>query len=142
MVGMTDVEERAHFSLWALMAAPLMAGNDIANMDARVRDILLNKDVIAIDQDGLGMQGHRVRDDGDLEVWSKGLADGGRAVVLFNRGLQPAGIAAKWTELGYPAKLSAEVRDLWAAHKSLGRKSGGFSAAVPAHGVVMVRITP
>jgi alpha-galactosidase len=139
--GMTDSEERAHFSLWAIMAAPLLAGNDIANMDARVRDILLNKDVIAIDQDSLGLQGHRVRDDGDLEVWSKVLADGGRALVLFNRGAQPAEIAANWSELGYPAKLSAEVRDLW-AHKSLGRKSGGFAATVPAHGVVMVRITP
>jgi alpha-galactosidase len=139
--GMTDVEERSHFSLWAIMAAPLMAGNDIANMDARVRDILLNKEVIAIDQDRLGVQGHRVRDDGDLEVWSKPLADGGRAVVLFNRGIQPAEIATKWTELGYPSKLSAEVRDLW-AHKSLGRKVGEFSATVPSHGVVMVRVTP
>jgi alpha-galactosidase len=139
--GMTDVEERSHFSLWAIMVAPLMAGNDIANMEARVRDILLNKEVIAIDQDQLGIQGHRVRDDGDLEVWSKPLADGSRAVVLFNRGLQPAEIAAQWTELGYPLKISAEVRDLW-AHKSLGRKAGGFSAIVPSHGVVMVRVTP
>jgi alpha-galactosidase len=139
--GMTDVEERAHFSLWAIMAAPLMAGNDIENMDARVRDILLNKEVIAIDQDKLGIQGHRVRDDGDLEVWSKVLADGGRAVVLFNRGTQPAEVGAQWVELGYPPKLSAEVRDLW-AHKSLGRKTGGFAATVPGHGAVMVRVTP
>jgi alpha-galactosidase len=139
--GMTDVEERSHFSLWAIMAAPLLAGNDIANMNARVRDILLNKEVIAIDQDPLGIQGHRVRDDGDQEVWSKPLADGGRAVVLFNRGAQPAEIGATWIELGYPAKLAAEIRDLW-AHRSLGRKSGGFSATVPAHGVVMVRVTP
>jgi alpha-galactosidase len=139
--GLTDAEERSHFSLWAIMAAPLMAGNDIASMDARVRDILLNRDVIAIDQDTLGIQGRRVRDDGDAEVWSKPLADGGRAVVLFNRGSQPVEIAAKWTELGYPAKMSAEVRDLW-AHKSLGRKTGGYSATVPSHGVVMVRVTP
>src|SRR6185369_2878464 len=109
--GMTDVEERSHFSLWAIMAAPLMAGNDIANMDARVRDILLNKEVIAVDQDRLGIQGHRVRDDGDLEVWSKPLADGGRALVLFNRGSVAAEIAAKWTELDYPSKMSAEIRD-------------------------------
>jgi alpha-galactosidase len=139
--GMNDVEERSHFSLWAIMAAPLLAGNDIANMAPRVRDILLNKEVIAIDQDSLGIQGHRVRDDGDLEVWSKPLADGSRAVVLFNRGMQPAEIAAKWTELGYPLKMSAEVRDLW-THRSLGRKVGGFSATVPSHGVVMVRVTP
>jgi alpha-galactosidase len=123
------------------MAAPLLAGNDIANMDARVRDILLNKEVIAIDQDRLGIQGHRVRDDGDFEVWSKPLADGSRALVLFNRSFQSAEIAANWTELGYPPKISAEVRDLW-MHKSLGRKTGGFSATVPSHGVVMVRVTP
>jgi len=139
--GMTDVEEQSHFSLWAIMAAPLMAGNDIGDMDAGVRKILLNKEVIAIDQDTLGIQGHRVRKDGDLEVWSKQLADGGRAVVLFNRGAQPAEISAKWTELGYPEKLSAEIRDLW-AHKSLGRKTAGFSATVPSHGVLMVRVTP
>jgi alpha-galactosidase len=118
-----------------------VAGNDIATMSARVKDILLNKEVILIDQDTLGIQGHRVRDDGDLEVWSKPLTDGGRALVLLNRGLQPAQVAAKWTELGYPAKMSAEVRDLW-AHKSLGRKAGDFSATVPAHGIVMVRLTP
>jgi alpha-galactosidase len=139
--AMTDAEERAHFSLWAIMAAPLMAGNDIENMDARVKDILLNKDVIAIDQDKLGIQGHRVRDDGDLEVWAKPLADGGRAVVLFNRSAQPAEISTQWVELGYPPKMSAEVRDLW-AHKSVGRKTGGFAATVPSHGVVMVRVTP
>jgi alpha-galactosidase len=139
--GLSDVEERSHLSLWAIMAAPLMAGNDLTNMDAHVRDILLNEEVIQIDQDSLGVQGHRVRREGGLEVWSKQLADGARAVVLFNRGEQAAQIAAKWPDIGYPAKLSAEVRDLW-THKSLGRKAGGFTATVPAHGVVMVRITP
>ena len=139
--GMTDTEYRTHFSLWAIMAAPLFAGNDITNMDARVRDILLNEEVISIDQDRLGIQGHRVREEGDREVWSKPLADGSRAVVLFNRGAQPAEIAARWTELGYPMQLPAEVRNVW-THKSLGRKAGAFSATVPAHGVVMVRITP
>jgi alpha-galactosidase len=139
--GMTDIEERSHFSLWAMMAAPLMAGNDIANMNARVRGILLNKEVIAIDQDRLGIQGHRVRRDGDLEVWSKPLADGSRALVLFNAGAQSAEVSAQWTDLGYPQKLSAEVRDVW-EHKSLGRKTGGFSATIPSHGVVMVRVIP
>ncbi|MGH1559134.1 hypothetical protein ACRAWD_18525 [Caulobacter segnis] len=71
MAGLTTTEYRSHFSLWALMAAPLIAGNDVANMDADTRDILLNKEVIAVNQDRLGVQGRRVRDDGDLEVWSK-----------------------------------------------------------------------
>jgi alpha-galactosidase len=139
--GMTDTEYRSHFSLWALMAAPLMAGNDIAAMSPETRAILLNGDVIAIDQDPLGIQGRRVRDDGDQEVWSRPLADGGRAVILFNRGAVSAAIAVDWTELGYPRGMKAEVRDLW-AHKSLGRKSGSFSATVAPHGVVMVRLLP
>jgi alpha-galactosidase len=139
--GMTDAEERAHFSLWAIMAAPLMAGNDLAKMDSRVRHILLNQGVIAIDQDPLSIQGHRVRRDGDSEVWSKPLQDGSRAVLLFNRGTQAMTIAAKWTDLGYPPAMSAEVRDLW-AQQSIGRTNAAFSATVPPHDVVMVRITP
>ncbi|MGO4779760.1 glycoside hydrolase family 27 protein, partial [Lysobacter sp. 2RAB21] len=82
--GMTTDEYRSQFSLWALMAAPLLAGNDIASMDKATGEILLNREVIAVDQDPLGVQGRRVRDDGDLEAWSKPLADGGRAVILFN----------------------------------------------------------
>lgn len=139
--GMTEVEEKSHFSLWAMMAAPLMAGNDISNMNNEVRSILLNQEVINIDQDPLGIQGHRVRKDGDLEVWSKQLADGGRAVVFFNRGPHAANVSTNWTDLGYPQKLSAEIRDLW-SHKSLGRKTGSLSATVSAHGVLMVRVTP
>lgn len=139
--GMSDVEYRTHFSLWAMMAAPLMAGNDIAGMSDATRAILLNTDVIAVDQDALGAQGHRVRDDGDLEVWARPLADGGRAVLLLNRSDKPAEIAAGWAEIGYPVTLSAEVRDLW-THKSVGKAKSRFAATVAPHGVVMVRVTP
>jgi len=139
--GMTTAEYRAHFSMWALFAAPLIAGNDMAHMTPEIGEILLNKDVIAIDQDPMGIQGHRVHKDGSLEVWSKQLADGGRAVVLLNRGDKPAMIAADWRDLGYPATLPASVRDLW-AHKDLARQTGSFSAEVPANAAVMVRITP
>jgi alpha-galactosidase len=139
--GLTTIEYQSHFSLWALMAAPLIAGNDISNMDAATRDILLNRDVIAVNQDPLGSQGRRVRDDGDAEVWVKQLADGGRAVILFNRGDKATEIAARWTELGYPDTLPAAVRDLW-AHKALGKKTGQFSAQVAPHGVVMVTVKP
>jgi alpha-galactosidase len=139
--GMTTAEYRAHFSMWALFSAPLIAGNDMAHMTPEISEILLNKDVIAIDQDPMGIQGHRVHKDGDLEVWSKQLADGGRAVVLLNRGDKPATIAADWRDIGYPATLPASVRDLW-AHKDLARPTGSFSAEVPANAAVMVRITP
>jgi alpha-galactosidase len=139
--GMTDEEYRSHFSLWAIMAAPLIAGNDVANMSAVTREILLNRDVIAVDQDGAGVQGHRVWKDGDREIWSKPLADGGRAVLLFNRGPAPAAIAASWAMLGYPPALKLHARDLW-AHRDLGATAGRYGATVPAHGVVMVTLRP
>ena len=139
--GMTTTENRAHFSMWALFSAPLLAGNDIENMSADTKEILLNKEVIAIDQDALGQQGRRVKKDGDLEIWSKQLADGGRAVALLNRGKAAAKISVAWTDIGYPDTLSASVRDLW-AKKDVGRKTGSYSAEVPSHGVVMVKVMP
>ena len=138
--GMTDDEYRAHFSLWAVMAAPLMAGNDVRTMPATTRDILLNKEVIAVDQDSLGVQGMLVQEPApDLQVWAKPLSDGSRAVVLFNRSALQTVITASWRGLGI--RGPARVRDLW-AHADLGTFPGRFMATVPAHGVVMVRVTP
>lgn len=139
--GLNNVENRSHFSLWALLAAPLMAGNDVRSMSAEVREILTNKEVIAVNQDVLGQQGRRVRKDGDLEVWTKQLADGGRAVILFNRGKDEKQMTAKWEELGYPAHLNAKVRDLW-QHKDMGAFAGKYTASVPSHGVVMIVVRP
>jgi alpha-galactosidase len=118
-----------------------MAGNDLKNMSPEIKEILTNKEVIAVDQDPLGMQGRRVRKDGDSEVWAKQMKDGGRAVVLFNRGASDAEITASWEDLGYPAHLSAAVRDLW-AKKDLGKSTATFTAKVPSHGVAMLRINP
>jgi len=139
--GMTTAEYRAHFSLWAILAAPLIAGNDLRDMKPEIREILTHKEVIAVDQDPAGNEGGRVRKNGDLEVWSKVLQDGSRAVVLFNRGTADAEIGVSWEELGYPAHLSAKVRDLWQA-KDLGEHKGTFSATVAPHSVVMVTVTP
>ena len=139
--GMTITEYRSHFSLWAILAAPLMAGNDLRSMTPEVKEILTNREVIAVDQDPLGIQGRRVKRDGDREVWSRQLADGGRAVVLFNRGAKAEEISVSWTDIGYPSHVPAKVRDLWAA-KDLGTLTGKFSASVPSHGVVMVTIKP
>ena len=139
--GMTDVEDRAHFTMWAILAAPLMAGNDIRNMSEATAETLMNKEVIAIDQDPLGVQGQKVRDDGDLEVWSKPLADGSRAVALLNRSPSSAEITVRWTEIGYPADLPAKLRDLW-AHKDLGRFTGSFTATVPSHAATLVTVRP
>jgi len=139
--GMSDTEYRAHFSMWCLLAAPLLAGNDLRSMSAETKEILTNKEVIAIDQDPLGIEGRRVRKNGDTEVWSRQLADGSRAVALLNRSSEEKSIQAMWTDLGYPEHAEAGVRDLW-AHRDLGKSTGSFSANVPAHGVVMVRVTP
>jgi alpha-galactosidase len=139
--GMSKEEYRTHFSMWAMLAAPLLAGNDIANMTADTKEILLNKDVIAIDQDALGQQGRRVKKAGDLEVWSKQLQDGGRAVALLNRGAATAKISVAWTDIGYPDAISANVRDLW-TKKEFSAVRSGYSVEVPSHGVVMVRVKP
>jgi alpha-galactosidase len=139
--GMTTTEYRAHFSLWCMLAAPLMAGNDLKGMSPEIKEILTNKEVIAVDQDPLGREGRRVHKNGDLEVWAKQMGDGSRAVALLNRGASDADIAVTWEELGYPAHLSAGVRDLW-AKKDLGKSTGSFSAKVVSHGVVMIRVEP
>jgi alpha-galactosidase len=139
--GMTNTEYRAHFSMWCLLAAPLMAGNDIGNMSGEIRDILTNKEVIAVDQDPLGRQGRRVKKSNGLEVWEKQMADGSRAVALLNRTGAEASITVSWSDIGYPSHLHAKVRDLW-AKKDLGEMTGSYSASVPSHGVVMVTIKP
>jgi alpha-galactosidase len=139
--GMTENEYRAHFSLWCILAAPLMAGNDIRSMMPAIANILINKEVIAVDQDAGGLQGRRVKHDGDLDYWMKQLADGSRAVALLNRSATEQKMSVNWPDIGYPEHLSANVRDLW-ARKGLGKMTGSFSTAVPSHSVVMIRIEP
>jgi alpha-galactosidase len=109
-------------------------------MDDATKLILLNKEVIAIDQDKLGVQGHRVVKDGDKEVWVKPLSGGARALLLFNRGEAPVVIRASADLLGYPPRLRAKVRDLW-AHKDLPAWSGSIQATVEPHGVAMFKVT-
>jgi alpha-galactosidase len=139
--GMTPGEYRAHFGLWALMAAPLMAGNDLRSMPKETLDILANREVIAVDQDPLGVQGRRVRDDGAHEVWMKPMSDGSRAVILFNRGSEAGDIAVAWEEIGLPRGVKAKVRDLW-RKEDLGSFAGSYKGKAEPHGVVMVRVTP
>lgn len=134
--GMTDTEYRTHMSLWSVLAAPLLAGHDVRTMSASLKEILTNREVVAIDQDKLGKQGFRVRQDGELEVWEKPLASG-VAVGLFNRGGAPARMTVKWSEVGVN-KNKPKVRDLW-EHKDIAAP-GEFSAEVPSHGVVLLRV--
>jgi alpha-galactosidase len=139
--GMTWNEYRAHLSLWAIMAAPLMAGNDLRSLNDSTRAILLNREVIAVDQDSLGTQGTLIAQrDAQLQVWMKPLADGSRAVALLNRSTQAAEIGTSLKRLGISA-TSATVRDLW-AHADLGPVTDRVTATVPPHGVVMLRVGP
>ena len=139
--GMTDDEYRAHFSMWAIVAAPLMAGHDVRTMSPATREILLNSEVIAVDQDSLGKQGMLVWEPApELQVWSKPLADGSRAVALLNRSAAPAKITAHLSRIGLHTD-SASVRDLW-AHADRGRVGRQYATEVPPHAVVMVRVTP
>jgi alpha-galactosidase len=135
--GMNDNEYRTHMSLWALLAAPLLAGNDLSKMTPQTLAILTNPEVIAVDQDRLGRQGDRVWEEGPLEVWMKPLADGSKAVGLFNRGEVSDPVTVRFRDLGLAG--SASVRDLW-GHKDLGTIRTSFTAQVPVHGVVMVRV--
>ncbi len=139
--GMTNTEYQAHFSLWAMLAAPLIAGNDLSKMDKPTLDILTNKDVIAIDQDALGQQGQRVAKDGDYEVWMRPLKNGDRAVVLLNRSATAHPMSIDWQTLQMPAGMKADVKDLWSKVTKTSVK-GSFGADVPSHGVVMLRVTP
>ena len=137
--GLTVEESRAHFSLWAILAAPLIATNDLRSMTPEIRDILLNREVIAVDQDSAGIQGTRLRVEGHSEVWMRPLSDGSRAVVLFNRGKSAATVRVRWADIGRKPSDALPVRDLW-KHENLGNSKGGYSALVPAHGVVMIRV--
>lgn len=136
--GMSANEYRTHFSLWAILAAPLIAGNDVRSMSDDTKAILLNRDVIQVSQDALGRAGSRVKVAGDTEVWARPLSDGAYAVGLFNRGAADADVSVTLTEL--KLRASVRVRDLW-THSDRERVTDVFTATVPAHGVVMVRMS-
>jgi alpha-galactosidase len=140
--GMTDVEYRAHFSMWAMMAAPLIAGNDLRNMDQATKDILTAPEVIAVDQDPLGKQGVRVSRivaTKGPQVWSKKLSGvNARAVALFNRSDEDASMTVDWKQIELPSG-SASVRDLW-ERTDLGLFTDSYTVKVPAHGVVLLKI--
>jgi alpha-galactosidase len=136
---LTPSEQYAYFSLWSLVAAPLIFSGDMNRLDDFTLGLLCNDEVIDVDQDPLGRAAHRAAKQGESEVWVRELEDGSKAVGLFNHADAAAAVAADWTDLGVRGKQT--VRDLW-RQEDLGQFEGQFSAAVPRHGVVLVRITP
>jgi alpha-galactosidase len=141
--GCTDTEYRVQFSLWCLLAAPLMMGCDVRNIASSAKNILLNPRLIAVNQDPLGRQGWFVGRDWDkYEVWMKPLANGSIAVGLFNRSadnFRP--ITAAWEALHVPANRTCNVVDLWTGD-DLGEYQGSFSTQVNPHDTMMILITP
>jgi alpha-galactosidase len=136
--GMKRDEYRTHMALWAILAAPLLAGNDLRNMSSDTKELLLNSEVLAVDQDVKGVQGHRVWEEGPLEIWVKPLADGSHAVGLFNRSESATKMTLDLNSVGAPA--SAKLRDLL-DHKDLGMVQNSYSAEVPKHGVVLLKVS-
>ena len=135
---MTDDEYRTHMSLWALVAAPLLAGNDIRNMSEATKAILLNKEVIAVDQDPLGKQASPVKN-GDMETWVKPLANGSVAVGVVNLGGSATQATVNASDLHLPGAVKS-ARDLW-KHQDVQFTDGKYTAEVPSHGVLMLRVS-
>ncbi len=134
---LNDTEQRAHFSLWAMLAAPLLTGNDVRAMTPQTLDILTNRDVIAVDQDPLVAQGHPL--DSDPRVWVKPLADGAVAVALTNAGTSAGDVGTTASAVGLSATDCYRVRDLWTHTESDSSEAIG-PVQVPAHGVAMFRV--
>jgi alpha-galactosidase len=134
--GMTPDQYRTQMSLWAMLAAPLLAGNDLSKMDDVTKSILINREVIAVDQDKLGIQGSRV---GPPQIWMKPLSGGAKAVAMFNYvtddEAEPQTLQFK--DVGFDGPV--HVRDLW-AHKDLGVLEGSYTVTIPQGGVVMLRL--
>jgi len=134
--GMNAEEYRTHMSLWAMLAAPLLAGNDLAKMTPETLSILTNREVVAIDQDALGRQGDRVSAEGPLELWARPLANGDMALAMFNRGTSALSYTVDLKAAG--VKGTAKIEDVW-GKKEVTAVRGGYTAVVPAHGVILLR---
>ncbi len=148
--GLTVNESRAHFSMWAMLAAPLIAGNDVRNMSKETREILTNKEVIAVDQDALGIQGFPAISEDGLEVWAKPLSNDEWAICFLNRSDRAKSINFDWknhfikddfAQKQFDAKKTVyKIRDLW-LKKSAGTTETVLKADIPSHDVVMLRLS-
>jgi len=156
--GMSINEDRAHFTMWCMLAAPLILGNDLTKMSDDVLAIIKNKDVIAIDQDSLGIQALKFRDDGDIEYWFKPLSGGAWAMTVLNRGSKPFICTINWKDFDFTDDLSGRstafgkmvytYKNLWAplpynskvASKAL--TTAPLTVSIPAHDVLALRLVP
>src|SRR3984957_18729251 len=136
--GMNAEEYRTHMSLWSLLSAPLIAGNDLRTMTDETKSILMNADVIAIDQDPTAKPVQLLTQEGKMEILNRSLHDGSMAVAIFNRGDEAAQGSVAWSSLKMGKNL--KVRDLW-KHEAVATTGDSYTASVPAHGVVLLRVS-
>jgi hypothetical protein len=142
MPGLSDAQNRSLFSLWCVMAAPLIAGNDLRTMTPETAAILTNPEAIAIDQDPFGVQGRILWTDGNVSIWGgKRLFDGSQAVLVFNRSRHPADARIDWKDLGIDPAARCFVRNLW-TRRTQGPLTGGLSVGIAPDDVVFLRIAP
>ncbi|KAL9660403.1 hypothetical protein QQ045_025216 [Rhodiola kirilowii] len=140
--GLTYDEYVVHFSIWAISKAPLLVGCDVRNMSAETHRILSNKEVIAVNQDPLGIQAKKVRLEGDLEIWAGPLTRYRMAVLLVNRGANRMAMTAIWEDIGLPLETMVKARDLW-EHKTLKQHFvRNLTATVASHASKMYVLTP
>ncbi|CAL5080606.1 unnamed protein product [Urochloa decumbens] len=139
--GMTTEEYRSHFSIWALAKAPLLVGCDVRSMSNDTKQILSNQNVIAVNQDELGVQGRKVQQDGDQEVWAGPLSGGRIAVVLWNRGPDEASVTANWSSIGLNASTVVDAHNLW-TNEVTSSVQGELEETVDTHACKMYVLTP
>ena len=149
--GMSVAEDRAHFSLWCMLAAPLIAGNDLVHMSKETTEILTNKEAIAIDQDVLGIQGFKFLTERDLEIWVKPLSNDECAFCFLNRGMKEKSIVFNWNDYTVKDDLKGKscdfrqmeykIRDLW-IHNDLGTSKVPFKTKIQSHDVRLLKLSP
>jgi alpha-galactosidase len=148
--GQTITEYRSHFSLWCMLAAPLMSGNDLRSMDENIRELLTNREAIAVNQDSLGFQGFKFIDYGDLEIWVKALSGGEAAFCFLNRSNQPQDLNFNWKKMGLYHFSTGQsgfnlwrrnyvVKDLW-KHASIGTTKDNLVTRLAGHEALLVRL--
>jgi alpha-galactosidase len=137
--GLTADEQRSHMTLWAMLAAPLIIGNDVRAMTPDDASILLNREVIAVDQDRLGKQGRRAAKQESVEIWTKPLSDGSTAVAVFNRSTERANVNLNWSVIGL--STTQYVRDLW-TRNDLGALRDRYTTTLVPHGCALIKVTP
>jgi alpha-galactosidase len=148
--GMSFGEDRAHFSLWCMLAAPLMAGNDLRKMSPQSQSILTNKEAIAINQDTMGVSAYRVSAVDSLEIWVKPMSNNNWAVCFLNRANHPQKVNYTWAQHGLQdeqtkqgvdfSKTTYKLREVWAG-KDVGSSKTALKQTIPAHDAIMFRLT-